>query len=125
MPFPEIHTRCGEADFLLPSSWAPVVDDFDYGFAENGLTAYKMGQQLAGQSFIGHVGEEEYKKMVKFILHYIADMDDVPIKRWVRARRWARCRALMEATVGGVCSGTFIEFRNGMINVSPIGRNAS
>ena len=35
------------------------------------------------------------------ILHYIADLD-IPIKR-----------------------GTFIEFRNGMINVSPIGRNAS
>merc|ERR1712137_231458 len=39
--------------------------------------------------------------MVKFILHYVADLD-IPIKR-----------------------GTFIEFRNGMINVSPIGRNAS
>lgn len=25
----------------------------------------------------------------------------------------------------GFCSGTFIEFRNGMINVSPIGRNAT
>jgi len=35
------------------------------------------------------------------VLHYIADMD-IPIKR-----------------------GTFIEFRNGMLNVSPIGRNCS
>jgi phosphomannomutase len=35
------------------------------------------------------------------ILHYIADLD-IPVKR-----------------------GTFVEFRNGMINVSPIGRNAS
>jgi phosphomannomutase len=35
------------------------------------------------------------------ILHYIADLD-IPFKR-----------------------GTFIEFRNGMINVSPVGRNAS
>jgi len=39
--------------------------------------------------------------LVKFILHYVADLD-IPIKR-----------------------GTFVEFRNGMINVSPIGRNAS
>lgn len=39
--------------------------------------------------------------MIYRILHYIADLD-IPIKR-----------------------GTFIEFRNGMINVSPIGRNAS
>jgi len=47
------------------------------------------------------VGEEKYKKLANFCLHYIADLD-LPIKR-----------------------GTFIEFRNGMINVSPIGRNAS
>ncbi|KAH8831737.1 phosphomannomutase [Flagelloscypha sp. PMI_526] len=78
-----------------------VVDDFDYAFAENGLTAYKMGQALPSASFIGYVGEERYKTLVNFILHYIADMD-VPIKR-----------------------GTFVEYRNGMINVSPIGRNAS
>ncbi|KAJ6496792.1 eukaryotic phosphomannomutase [Mycena vulgaris] len=78
-----------------------VVDDFDYAFAENGLTAYKMGKVLESQSFIKYVGEDRYKVLVNFILHYIADMD-VPIKR-----------------------GTFVEFRNGMINVSPIGRNAT
>jgi phosphomannomutase len=38
---------------------------------------------------------------VNFILKYIANLD-IPKKR-----------------------GTFIEFRNGMINVSPIGRNAT
>jgi len=78
-----------------------VIDDFDYAFAENGLTAYKLGKQLASQSFISFIGEEKYKSLVNFILHYIADMD-LPIKR-----------------------GTFVEFRNGMINVSPIGRNAT
>lgn len=76
-------------------------DDFDYAFAENGLTAYKMGKELSSQSFIGWLGEEKYKKMVNFILHYLADID-IPVKR-----------------------GTFIEFRNGMMNVSPIGRNAT
>ena len=35
------------------------------------------------------------------MLHYIADLD-IPVKR-----------------------GTFIEFRNGMVNISPVGRNAS
>ncbi|KAH7911042.1 eukaryotic phosphomannomutase [Hygrophoropsis aurantiaca] len=74
---------------------------FDFGFAENGLTAYRFGELLASQSFIKYVGETDYKELVKFILHYVADLD-IPIKR-----------------------GTFIEFRNGMINVSPIGRNAS
>ncbi|KAG8718325.1 Phosphomannomutase [Ceratobasidium sp. 394] len=78
-----------------------ITQDFDYAFAENGLTAFKCGEQLASQSFIGWVGEEKYKKLVNFILHYLADID-IPIKR-----------------------GTFIEFRNGMINVSPIGRNAT
>ncbi|RPB04277.1 eukaryotic phosphomannomutase [Choiromyces venosus 120613-1] len=78
-----------------------VIDLFDYCFAENGLTAYKLGEVLPSNSFITWLGEEKYKKMANFILHYIADLD-IPLKR-----------------------GTFIEFRNGMINVSPIGRNAS
>lgn len=60
-----------------------------------------MNKQLASQSFIGWIGEEKYKALVKFILRYISELD-IPIMR-----------------------GTFIEFRNGMINVSPIGRNAS
>jgi phosphomannomutase len=58
-----------------------VIDDFDYAFAENGLTAYKLGKALESQSFIKFVDEERYKVLVNFILHYIADMD-IPIKRW-------------------------------------------
>lgn len=59
-----------------------VYDDFDFAFAENGLVAYKMGKQLESQSFIKWIGEDKYKKLVSFILHYIADMD-IPIKRQV------------------------------------------
>ncbi|CCM00372.1 uncharacterized protein FIBRA_02402 [Fibroporia radiculosa] len=80
-----------------------VIQEFDYVFAENGLTAYKLQKVLPSQSFIKFVGEERYKVLANFILHYIADLD-IPIKRQV---------------------GTFIEFRNGMVNVSPIGRNAT
>ncbi|KIO17671.1 hypothetical protein M407DRAFT_84754 [Tulasnella calospora MUT 4182] len=58
-----------------------VVDGFDYGFAENGLTAYKMGKELPSQSFIKFIGDTEYKKLVNFILHYLADID-IPIKRF-------------------------------------------
>jgi phosphomannomutase len=65
---------------LLGDIVAPVVQDFDYGFAENGLTAYKHGVQLPSQSFINFVGEERYKPLVNFILHYIADLD-IPLKR--------------------------------------------
>ncbi|KAI7858311.1 eukaryotic phosphomannomutase [Circinella umbellata] len=78
-----------------------VLNDFDYCFAENGLTAYRLSEEMASQSFIEWIGDEQYNKLVKFILHYIADLD-IPKKR-----------------------GTFVEFRNGMINVSPIGRNCT
>lgn len=57
---------------------------FDYVFAENGLTAYKLGKQLPSESFIAYIGEERYKKLANFILHYIADLN-IPIKRCVPA----------------------------------------
>ena len=85
----------------LGTSDVPVTSLFDFCFAENGLTAYKSGVPLASHSFIKWLGEAKYKELVKFMLHYLADLD-IPVKR-----------------------GTFVEFRNGMINVSPIGRNAS
>lgn len=78
-----------------------VLDEFDYSFSENGLTAYRLGVQQASQSFINWIGEEEYNKLAVFVLKYLANLD-LPKRR-----------------------GTFLEFRNGMINISPIGRNAS
>lgn len=59
-----------------------ATDFFDYGFAENGLIAYRAGKVLASQSFIGWLGEEKYKTMVKFILGYISQLD-LPIMRCV------------------------------------------
>lgn len=78
-----------------------VLTEFDYVFAENGLVAYKAGEQLAVQSLSTHLGEANLKEFINFCLKYLADID-IPLKR-----------------------GTFIEFRNGMINVSPVGRNCS
>ena len=78
-----------------------VTTLFDFCFAENGLTAFRLGQPLATTSFIGWIGEARYRDMVNWCLHYIADLD-IPIKR-----------------------GTFVEFRNGMVNISPVGRNAT
>ena len=78
-----------------------IVDVADYSFSENGLVAYKNGVLIGKESINKHLGEDNVKELVNFVLHYIADLD-IPIKR-----------------------GTFIEFRNGMINVSPIGRNCS
>ncbi|KNA20221.1 hypothetical protein SOVF_054170 [Spinacia oleracea] len=78
-----------------------VINDYDYVFAENGLVAYKDGAEVAIMSLKKLLGEEKLKEFINFTLKYIAELD-IPIKR-----------------------GTFIEFRNGMINVSPIGRNCS
>lgn len=77
------------------------MDAYDYVFSENGLVAHKAGQLLAVASLKTHLGEAKLQRLINFILHYIADLD-IPVKR-----------------------GTFIEFRNGMLNVSPIGRNCS
>lgn len=96
----------GGSDFAkqqeqLGSADVPVTSLFDFCFSENGLVAFKSGVPFEFQSFIKFLGEAQYKELVNFILHYIADLD-IPIKR-----------------------GTFVEFRNGMMNVSPHGRNAT
>ena len=75
---------------------------FDFAFAENGLIGYRLGQPLASTSFIEHLGEANYQKLAKVCLKYISELEGLPAMR-----------------------GTFIEFRNGMINVSPCGRNVS
>lgn len=74
---------------------------FDFCFPENGLTAIRLGKSLAGTSFIQWLGEEKYQKFTNFCLEYMSGLV-LPKKR-----------------------GTFIEFRNGLINVSPVGRNAN
>lgn len=75
---------------------------FDFCFAENGLTAFRLGQPLPPNSFLQWLGEEKYQKLVKYCLRYISELEGLPAMR-----------------------GTFIEFRASMINVSPVGRNAS
>ncbi|XP_062334280.1 phosphomannomutase 2 [Osmerus eperlanus] len=78
-----------------------VVQKADYVFAENGLVAYKNGQLLAVQSIQAHMGEELLQDFINFCLNYMAKIK-LPRKR-----------------------GTFIEFRNGMLNVCPVGRSCS
>ena len=79
----------------------PVTTLFDFCFSENGLVAFRLGEPLPSNSFIEYLGEEKYKQLVNWVLVYVAGLD-IPIKR-----------------------GTFVEFRNGMVNISPVGRNAS
>lgn len=78
-----------------------ITQKVDYVFAENGLVAYKNGELLSVQSIQAHMGEELLQDFINFCLNYMAKIK-LPKKR-----------------------GTFIEFRNGMLNVSPIGRSCS
>ncbi|XP_067162368.1 phosphomannomutase 2 isoform X2 [Apteryx mantelli] len=71
------------------------------GDDENGLVAYKDGKFLSKQNIQGHLGEDILQDVINYCLSYIAKIK-LPKKR-----------------------GTFIEFRNGMLNVSPIGRSCS
>lgn len=75
--------------------------DFDYAFAENGLVAYRLGEQIGEQSIKKFLPEDKLQEFLNFCLQYISNLE-LPCKR-----------------------GTFIEFRTGLINVCPIGRNCS
>ncbi|XP_046502291.1 phosphomannomutase 1 isoform X5 [Equus quagga] len=78
-----------------------VIENFDYVFAENGTVQYKHGRLLSKQTIQNHLGEELLQDLINFCLRYMALLR-LPKKR-----------------------GTFIEFRNGMLNISPIGRSCT
>lgn len=78
-----------------------IAKVFPYNFSQNGLVAYKDGELLEIQTISKFIGEDNVKRLVNWVMKYLADVD-MPVKR-----------------------GTFIEFRSGMFNISPIGRNCS
>lgn len=77
------------------------IQDYDYVFAENGLVAYKDGALISKKNIVSYIGEEKLQKFINYCLQYMSKLS-LPTKR-----------------------GTFIEFRNGMINVCPVGRSCS
>ncbi|OUU16525.1 MAG: hypothetical protein CBB97_22585 [Candidatus Endolissoclinum sp. TMED37] len=80
-----------------------VTNLFDYTFAENGLTAYKGKYLINRMSLVRHLGEDTLKRIINWVLMYLGThAADIPLKR-----------------------GTFIEYRSGMLNISPIGRQCS
>nr|XP_019527110.2 probable phosphomannomutase [Aedes albopictus] len=78
-----------------------IMEKFDYVYPENGLIQYEKGVEVGRVSVAQHLGEDVLKRFINFVLKYFSELD-IPIKR-----------------------GTFVEFRTGMLNVSPIGRNCS
>lgn len=83
------------------SQIAQLIKKYDYIFAENGLLAYHDGRLIGKQSILNELGEERVQRFINFALGYLSRLT-IPKKR-----------------------GNFIEFRNGLINVSPIGRSCS
>lgn len=78
-----------------------IENIFTYLFSENGLVAYHNGKNVGETSMLGEIGEECYQDLTNEIFGLMSKVR-IPVKR-----------------------GTFIEFRKGMINVSPIGRQCS
>lgn len=72
-----------------------------YMFSENGLVAKKGSQLIGKTNIIAKLGDENIQKFINFCLSYMSKLT-LPCKR-----------------------GTFVEFRNGMINVCPVGRSCS
>ncbi|KAK7112075.1 phosphomannomutase 2-like [Littorina saxatilis] len=78
-----------------------VHQKYDYVFAENGLMAFKEGNLIEKQNIQKFIGDEILQKLINFALRYMSELT-LPCKR-----------------------GTFVEFRNGMINLCPVGRSCS
>jgi phosphomannomutase len=78
-----------------------ALNNYHYLFSENGLVAHKAGEQIFQESIIKFIGEEKLQKFINFVQNYMSTLT-LPFKR-----------------------GTFIETRNGLINISPCGRTAT
>lgn len=78
-----------------------LLDIFDYGFPENGTLFYKGRECVSAASVITFLGEDNYKVLVNRILKILSE-SDCPIKR-----------------------GVFVELRQSLINISPIGRSCT
>lgn len=76
-------------------------DLFKWKFTENGLVSYENDKLIHKVSLVEKLGEQKYKYLINTCLKVISETE-VPVKR-----------------------GNFIELRNGMINISPIGRSCS
>lgn len=78
-----------------------IIKEFDYFFCENGLVAYKNGEQIGEQSLSKYMDEDKLQEVINFSLNYMSNLK-LPCKR-----------------------GTFVEFRKGMLNLCPVGRSCS
>ncbi|XP_077301452.1 uncharacterized protein LOC143922051 [Arctopsyche grandis] len=78
-----------------------VLSIFDYGFPENGLQYYQGNHLIESQSFVKFLTEPNYCILVNAILLILSKIT-IPCKR-----------------------GNFVELRESILNISPIGRSCS
>ncbi|KAI9581612.1 phosphomannomutase [Glossina fuscipes] len=78
-----------------------ILREFDLIFPENGLVQIDKGREVGKQNIVNHLGDVVLQKFINFVLRYLSELE-LPFKR-----------------------GTFVEFRNGMMNICPIGRQCS
>jgi phosphomannomutase len=74
---------------------------FTWKFSENGLYSFYKDEIIHKKSITDYLGEDKYQKLINVILEVLSETI-IPVKR-----------------------GNFIELRNGLINISPIGRSCS
>lgn len=78
-----------------------ILKQYDFIFPENGLVQIAAGVEVFRQNLVQHLGDVTIQRFVNYVLRYIGNLE-LPIKR-----------------------GLFVDFRNGMINVCPMGQNCS
>lgn len=78
-----------------------ILKLFTYVFSENGMTFYRDGSLVHERSLLSFVSQETLNEFINYSLAYMSILD-LPVK-----------------------TGTFIEYRKSMLNISPVGRNCS
>ena len=74
---------------------------FNWVFSENGLVAFKEGEQFHSQNMVNKLGQDAFTALINICLKNLAHCK-YPVK-----------------------TGTFIETRTGMVNICPVGRSCT
>ncbi len=85
----------------ISSQISPILHLAEFIFSENGTVVYKNNQLIFKKSINVEIGEEILNDLISFLLLTMSKID-IPFKR-----------------------GTFIEYRNGLLNISPVGKNCT
>ena len=56
-----------------------IVNEVVWNFSQNGLVAYENGKLLDSNSVAKHLGEDNIKRIVNWVMRYFADLE-LPIK---------------------------------------------